>query len=388
MASYFQMGHHTEGVVTDQGLEMYRGVILSPVNKDRDGMFSAVKSLRKVGNVDIILDPQLYSPRSFYGHLPTHDYYPIDIDTADLTSRAWWGALAKSVANYAAELGIDAVCSPAVLPKKWDDAYYGTVAESFLKMAEALNVTRIRPVMTVCVRIEDMTKDADALRIASILSSARPDSCYLVIESDLEPRREFRDADSLKTIMRLIAALEKSGTNVTVSHCCSDMILYKAAGATHCATGKAFNLRRFTKNRFEEKDDGGRQIAYWFEHSLLAFLRVADIAALRRELTDLFGSPESVNKWGVEILEQFQNDPEAAWLALSWRQYLVWFGTIEARLSTEVDVLNSAAEMIKNADANWAKVEEADLIFDERKNEGGWVRSWRQALRRFERTSE
>jgi hypothetical protein len=48
------------------------------------------------------------------------------------------------------------------------------------------------------------------------------------------------------------------------------MILWKAAGATNCATGKFFNLRRFTISRFEEPDSsGGGQLGYWFEKALL-----------------------------------------------------------------------------------------------------------------------
>jgi hypothetical protein len=77
--------------------------------------------------------------------------------------------------------------------------------------------------------------------------------------------------------MKLIAALESSGQRVTVASCSSEMILWKAAGATNCATGKFFNLR-FTISRFEQPDSsGGGQLGYWFQEALLGFLRQSDL---------------------------------------------------------------------------------------------------------------
>jgi len=35
------------------------------------------------------------------------------------------------------------------------------------------------------------------------------------------------------------------------------MILWKAAGATNCASGKYFNLRRFTLSRLDEPEENG-----------------------------------------------------------------------------------------------------------------------------------
>lgn len=53
--------------------------------------------------------------------------------------------------------------------------------------------------------------------------------------------------------------------------------------ATSCATGKFFNLRRFTKSRFEEPAGGGGQLPYWVEESLFAYLRETDVLRVRDE---------------------------------------------------------------------------------------------------------
>jgi hypothetical protein len=92
---------------------------------------------------------------------------------------------------------------------------------------------------------------------ASIVTFRSPKFSYIVIEADVEPRRELTDAANLLALMVLVAALEKSGCKTLVSHCSSDMILMKAAGASDCASGKFFNLRRFTRSRFDEQQEGG-----------------------------------------------------------------------------------------------------------------------------------
>src|SRR5580704_15281584 len=116
------------------------------------------------------------------------------------------------------------------------------------------------------------------MTIASILSRSKATHVYLVFVSLMEPRREINEVEEIKGAMRLIAALREAGLEVTVGFSSSDMVLWKAAGATNCATGKFFNLRRFTRTRFEEpRGQGGGQLPYWFEESLMAFLRQSDV---------------------------------------------------------------------------------------------------------------
>ena len=113
----------------------------------------------------------------------------------------------------------------------------------------------------------------------------------------------------LAGIMELIKILEDTGKPVIVSHCSSEMILFKAAGASHCATGKFFNLRRFTKTRYEDSSAGGGQLPYWFEQSLLAFLRGTDVIRLQnRRLGDLVENGFSNNHWSTQISIRSQLD--------------------------------------------------------------------------------
>jgi hypothetical protein len=385
MSAYLQMGHDTENLVGETDLDEFTGIVLSPVNRDSPTLTQNVATFRGKGQYDIVFDPQLYLPTSDRGYLPEQPYFPTDIDTADLTSDSWWTEIVDKLVPCVTALQVDAVTSPVVLPRAWSDDYFAHCAETSDKLAAALITSSIRSLTTVMVNFNEMGEKDRALRIASIVSEANSAGYYLVIVSDIEPRRELVGEDQLAGVMMLIHELEKTGQPVLVSHCSSDMILFKAAGARHCATGKFFNLRRFTKSRYEEPAGGGGQLAYWFEHSLLAFLRGADVRRLQdNRLAHLVGVWASNNHWAKQILELFEKNSDEAWVRLGWRQYLSWFGKTELVLTAN-DPLATVKTWLKSAEDNWRILEDAGVLMDEPRNDGSWIRSWRQAVGKFQR---
>jgi hypothetical protein len=110
----------------------------------------------------------------------------------------------------------------------------------------------------------------------------------------------------------------------------------------------------------------------------MAFLRQSDLQRIMpMELPNLHPSP---NPFGAQILGQMGTDPERAWLALAWRQFMFWFADVENRLETGAV---SATALLRNADSNWRTLDDADFIMEERRNDGGWIRPWRRALTEF-----
>ena len=386
MASYFQMGHDSENLVGVADLDDFKGIILSPVNREPTDLVEDLLSFRDREKhpieYEIVLDSQLYLPRSDRGKLASHPYFPSDLDsTTELSSPEWWHEVAIKVANYALELGVDAVTSPILLPKTWSDDYYALCSQTSAAMAEQLAQTGISTWLTLIVDLDQMGSVETALRVSSIVSEYDPAGYYLVVNSDIAPRRELRGEDELAGVMHLISLLRSTGKPITVSHASSDLILYKAAGATNCATGKFFNLRRFSKSRYDDPLSGGRVIAYWFEESLLAFLRSADVARIKkREMSHLIGVGNSSNDWAEIIAELWRTEPGKPWLALSWRHYLSWFGKTEANFDLGDPIKNAEAILIA-ADQNWGSMN--GILLDERENDGSWVRNWRQALDEF-----
>jgi hypothetical protein len=235
------------------------------------------------------------------------------------------------------------------------------------------------------VSLSDLGDGNRARQIASILTRYETGGYYIVVDTEIEPRRELADADGLAKLMLLIFLL-KQYAPVTIAYSSSDMILFKAAGATNCSTSKFFNLRRFTMSRFDEPPTGGGgQLPYWFEHNLLAFIREADIRRLQRDgYSHLIGGGHSGSLSGHNVLGFLDNNPGEAWLARSWRQYLSWFGKTEQELNGEG--LPIVREWLRIAEQNWQTLDNDEILMDEPRNDGSWIRSWRQSLRDFSRS--
>jgi hypothetical protein len=384
MGSYMHMGHDTENLVGEKEINKYHGIILSPVNRTATELFKNIQYFKSKGKYDIVLDPQLYFPRSKRDKLVKQPYFPKDFDsTTDYSSKIWWNSINNKLIAFADKLKIDKTTSPVIIPKIFDENYYEVCAETCYNLYKKSSDKKTEILCTVLVDFRYLTKLENIYKITSILSETDSNGYYIVFVSNVEPRREIFQSDELFAGMQLINLLKNTGRTVLVSHCSSDMILYKSAGADHCASGKFFNLRRFTLSRFEEPSKGGGQIEYWFEHSLLAFLRKSDIYRLfDNDFKYLINTNFSKSFWSDVILSKFEKEPKKPWLGDSWRQYLSWFLKTEAFLNHD-DSLDYVRNWLIEAEDNWTELDNDDLLFEEKKNDGSWLRSWRQSLRDF-----
>lgn len=386
MSSYFQMGHNTENLVGEKGLGAFQGIILSPLNRNKNELEKHIHEFRKKRKYDILLDPQLYFPQSEREKLQQQPYFPSDFYTADHSSMSWWDRILEPLGEFSEKLKIDSLSSPVVLPKIFSPDYFSICAEVSQKLFDKLSGTNINSLTTVLIDLNTLTKEELVLKAASILSEADTTGYYIVLVSDIPPRREFTGPEELFGAMTLINELKNTGHRIIVSHCSSDMLLFKIAGADHCATGKFFNLRRFTKSRFEEPGGGGGQLPYWFEHSLLAFLREADVRRLIEEgHGELIGTLASENYWSVKIKKQWEDSPKKTWVGLGWRQYLNWFGNTESNLD-DGNTLEMVKTWLSLAEKNWLNLEDDNILLEEPRNDGKWLRPWRQALIKFSKS--
>ncbi|MHA1279694.1 MAG: hypothetical protein ACTSQ8_21025 [Candidatus Helarchaeota archaeon] len=383
MTAYLQMGHNTENLVGEEDLEEFEGIILSPVNREPDKLSEDIPIFRERGDFDIILDPQLYYPRGERENLTLQPYFPAVFDTADFSAPEGWNGVIDNLVAFSAELGIDAVISPVLMPRRFSVDFYDTCTEVSHNLYNRIP-SDIDTFTTCLVSLSELENGDHVKQIASILTRHDTDGFYIVVHTDIEPRREISDSDGLLNLMLLISLLGRSAP-VTVAYSSSDMILFKAAGATNCCTSKFFNLRRFTMSRFEEPPGGGGgQLPYWFSHNLLAFLREADIRRLQsNNYGHLVGGSHSGSSSGVAVLNHLDDNPDEPWLGKSWRQYLSWFGKTEQDVTD--DGLPLVREWLLTSERNWQDIEDEDILMDEPRNDGRWLRPWRQALRDFSR---
>lgn len=379
MSTYHQMGNDTKNLIGE--LPGYAGFIASPVNDKITELMMQIDE-HQTRDFDVIFDPQLYFPRSQRGHLQEWNYFPSDVDTADVSSYQWWTSVCDTLIDTIGPFKPAVVCSPAIVPKTYSKEYHSTATSVANYLATKAGRLGIRTLQTVIVTMTDLTLDSRIMEMSSIISSTKADGIYLVLVSGLEPRREYNDAEDIAGTMRLIHLLEKSGLKVTVGFCSSDAILWKYAGATSCATGKFFNLRRFTIGRFTEADKGGAQIPYWFEEALLGFLREPDL--VRLQSNGILSRASKENPFAQDILRQIATNPGEAWVGLGWRQYMYWFADIERR-ATNRDY--NIKDSIKAAEQAWKTLDRNHIILEEPKNNGSWLPQWRRAIELFEKAS-
>lgn len=373
MSVYHQMGHHSENLLFEAGLNAYRGAILSPVNYSKNDTVSQVSEIREeLSSFEVIFDPQLYCPTTERPTLRQWDYYPQDVETADTSSLAWWTALVDEILTSCKSFKPDRICSPAIIPRNYTNAYYELMVQiaDYCHGKAECNVS-----LTAIVSLNDLTSANRPLEIATILSRASTDSIYLVLVSNTEPRRELSDPEELKGGMRLIRALTDAKMRVLVGFCAADQILWSFAGATDFATGKFFNLRRFTATRFDEPSGGGGQLPYWFEENLMGLLRESDLLRVKSE--GMLSEASMRNPFSVKIFEQLDKNPPEPWLAFAWRHYLYWFADFNSRCqSNEID----PKAILKVAESNWLTLEDKGVLMEEVRNDGQWIRAWRRAI--------
>ncbi len=374
MSVYHQMGHDSWNLLQEQGLSLYKGAILSPVNDAEEKMAERLGQYR-TSNAEVIFDPQLYYPRTERGVLSGWRYFPKDVDSADFASRAWWRTLITSLSEVPKHIPIHSICSPAVITKSFPDDYYAVCNNVYDILAEKVAKRNVKVLYSLVTKLGDLSQPGRSETISSIVSASSAERVYLVLLSDINPRLELRDTEDLKGAMRLISLLEESGVSVLVGFSSSDIVLWKYAGASACATGKFFNLRRFTPSRFEPPPGGGGQIPYWFEEALMAFTRESDLTRIRH--AGKISSASESNPFGKTILDILDRSSGQAWLAESWRQYMYWFADFEKRVSAGV---TEPKRCLVAAEKIWRELDEAEILMEEPTNDGGWLRPWRRAL--------
>lgn len=377
MAVYHQMGHDSWNLVSEKSLHAYSGVILSPVNDSPDDVVNRLDKLGKRRTaLEVILDPQLYKPRSDRGQLACWSHFSEDVDTVDLANISWWKKQCNSLVSSAYGIGANAICSPAMLPRVYDDQYYRWTVDCAVRLQEVASRKGLDVLLTAVVRLQELAKKGTPEKIATILTSNKIARLYLVLFDDLGPREQRKDFEALAGAIHLIRLLENAGTRVLVAFSGLDILLWKAAGASDAATGKFFNLRRFVPGRWEDAAEGGRVIPYWTDDHLVTWLREDDVRLLDKNgLIDR--KSVAANSFGQKILEIIDRAKGEPWVALGWRQYLHWFMEVEALIGRDQ---SAAHQLLIAADTRWGEVAASEVYLFDRQNSGDWIRPWLNAI--------
>jgi len=381
MAAYLQLGHNSWNLFEEPDIGRYAGMVLSPVN---DSPADVAAGLARLGdlrpNLDVILDPQLYNPAVDKGLMDRWSYFPSDFATANHADAAWWIRRGIEVVEEGAKLGVNAICSPALLPRRFEDAYYSLMVEIADATWQEASIHGLQTLLTAIVSLSDLANPSRAYAIASVLSRSRCDRIYLTfLNEDVKQQREpLADPAGLPTAVHLVKLLSAQ-MRVHVAFASHDLVMWKYAGATDISSGKYMNLRRFSPGRWQEEKGGGQQAAYWTEGSLLTLLRSADVERLRRD--GWFGDKDlSDNPASGRIMELIQTGSTKLWVKESWLQYLRWISNAEASWHGRPD---AAEQFLEQSHRLWGDIVNVRrILFQDWFNEHGThVKNWLNAVR-------
>lgn len=377
MGVFHQIGHHSINLVGKSGLEGYKGLVCSPVNYNIESMRERNKSFLEK---ERIFDPQLYYPRTERGVLKGWSYFPNDFETQNLTDSIWWDRLCDELIKSAKNATCNSLCTPTNIPNVFSDAYYDECVRvaNYIVSKNIVN-QQFKKIYQTAVIDFDTLEAKRPEEIASILTKTECQDIYLVINNNIEPRRELNESTKIVQVMKLIHYLKVNDFNVFVPYCSSDLILWKYAGAQQFSTGKFFNLRRFTSSRFDEPSGGGGQLPYWFDRGLLAFLREGDV--LRLLNNESLDESYLENPFSTEILKKINEPRETPWLADSWQFYMRAFMDLD-EYTTSNQIIE---ELVNSAEEKWLYLEDNSIFMEEARNDGSWIRPWKIALAEFSR---
>lgn len=374
MACYHQLGHQSDNLIEEEHLSKFVGAIISPVNYT-PSMVREKILLRNTPNENFqfILDPQLYFPRSQINKLTTWDYFPTEYDTQSDQDINWWGRVISQIFQNVNSLNIPTFCTPNAVPRIYSPEYYRQNNE-IAKIALDLIGEQDRLLHSTLLPLNNLADEEFVGRITSIITQSELKKIYLIFINNNNPRRELKETEELKGALQTINLLKENGYEVLVGFCSSNLILWKIAGATDCATGKFFNLRNFTPSRWlTESGGGGGQLEYLFEESLISYLRESDIP--RVDDLGLISKTSKTNPYYQNIQQAIHEGN--AWVKLSWCFYMYWFSDIEARLTKGI---TDSVTLLEQADRNWEIIEEKPIYLEERQNKGDWIRPWLRAI--------
>jgi hypothetical protein len=238
--------------------------ILSPRDMNQSQLVNCAKKLRSISGSAILLDPQLYDQGADHHRLTSHDYWPNNASTMELSASGDSKALIDRLHELNHNLGCRELILPANLVKKPTEAW----ARRVIALVDVASRIRKRPAIRLSLPLSyKLLENAESTRalaekLETICKEAPVRRAYLVPE---HPPGDYFciSTDWIGGVLDTIGTLKQLDVDCIVGYSNQQMLICGIAGASGIAVGNWNNVRRFDLGKFSDQPKRDRRSTEW-----------------------------------------------------------------------------------------------------------------------------
>lgn len=351
-------------------------VILSPRDLDHKKLLSLSSDINGIADGGVLLDPQLYFPRSQHHRLVTHEYWPEDYETNGFFTGNGRDQMLEALLELNQAVGSYAFILPGFLATEINEHWIRTQQE-FFRGAKKLE-TEIPLFATIALGADVVRNLGSIQTVLEEYEKIDVAGAYVVAE---HPNREYltEDPNWLTNLTELCAGLKVMGKWVIVGYANHQLLSLGGAAIDAICSGTFMNVRSFTQDRFLEPEEGNkrqRKPWYYCPQALSEFkLSYLDFA-YRNGVLDIMETPEA---YGSTYADQLFFGGQPSSVAFrepdAFRHYLQCMhyqaresqrGTFEETLNYHMQTLDNAETLLETLRANGVRAQRRSFndVFD------------------------
>lgn len=257
------------------------GVIFAPREERIVSIFEYCNKSNELNRTNTFLDPQLYYSTfdgDIFKYLESGIDYPVKITRRD------WRKKSPELMTYLethaknSEIISDSLITPGFYIQNLDWRF-DYCLDIYQYCYETYNFKRYYLSLLIDSSFFHSKSDVDEMLEDIIENIDNKDGIYLTIcnEKTQEKNYEYFDAQNLANILYFIYTLQRNGFKIATGYTFVNSVLFAMLNTEYVASGWFNNIRKFSKDRFEETESMGRRKKRYLSLPLYTYITFEDI---------------------------------------------------------------------------------------------------------------
>ncbi len=344
-------------------------IIFSPRDLNPDQIIKFSGELKKLSNISISIDPQLYSPTTDHERLNAHDFFPSSINTGELWGKKSQTKLLKKIVEANRTIGTNHTIAPSPFFSAPTDQWL-EIQKSILGELHGLDttatITATLPLGSGVIKNDSMIG-----KIIEDIESWPASTIYMVCEHPAEAYF-VSDQQWLDNLYDLVAGIRLAGKRVLFGYGNQQQLGLACAGCNSIASGNFMNTRSFSTLKFEKPDAKKirRKSTWYYSHRSLSEYKLPTLDnAKNKSLLQLL-KPKSTFDSGYAKPLFSAGQPSSSGFAetASFNHYLATMRkqALKSQSQSFDDTVDAALKDLDNALALLTKLRKSRIFDDAR----------------------